>query len=904
MLCRCPGFGRDAIPGKRSRTVNTSTHGGWDVLPDEARAAGEGGAIRVLFASRQAGAQLRSGLEMSGFAWHEAGDLPSVITLAQSFRPACLVLDRFLYGTDGVEILDSLRRSDGSLPFAVVVLTEPGSTEAAVAAIKAGAQDCIALDRLNSVRLKSTILDAAGSYRALENYRLSAQRNERLAALVNASRDAMIWLSWDWRIQAWNPGAAQLFGYREDEVCGQSYELIVPQPFRTESLAVKAGVLDGREAVLRETFRRQKNGDLIEVEIQAAPILDGRGRVNGICCVYRSLGERKTQVSCAAHATVAQLAEKDSLLSLFIENAPAAIAMFDTSMCYVAVSRRFLSDYNFPPHENLIGRSHYEVFPDLPAKWPEIHARVLAGEELASEDEAFPRASGQVQWLRWAMKPWRLANGSIAGALLFSEIITDRVEARHALTEQEERMQAIVETAQQGIWAVDRDGKTVFANPRPGELLGVQSSDLTGEPVVNFCFPDDADEGRERILSNLNGHREEFEFRFRRADGLPIHVLAATAPLRNKDGETVGALGGFVDLTERRRAEERQRALMMELAHRSKNLLTVIQSIANRSFSGSISFEEAKSAFAGRLQALGRTYGSLTGEAFEGAMLADIVAAELSAFGGRARFRGPPVLLSAKVAQIFALVVHELSTNAAKYGALSAPGGHVDVVWTVDNSAEARFFKFDWKEFGGPPVTAPKRRGFGGTLISTVAGAEFDCTPTLAYDTAGFCYGFETSIGAMGQIIEESPVRQKLKTQQLRDLYDSWARLRGSKGQLPDFAKLDRDRFGASGGLTVADISPDGNVRFTSVGRALVERLGVKPDDSSSLAAGEGLAEAYRRCASDRQPCYEHLRFDFGDGDPVTFERLLLPFSRGGRRASHVAGMAVFGGQTGPDRND
>ncbi len=338
----------------------------------------------------------------------------------------------------------------------------------------------------------------------------------------------------------------------------------------------------------------------------------------------------------------------------------------------------------------------------MPARWRDAHARALGGEEIARGDDPFVTLGGQVMCVRWTMKPWRLADGGIGGSTVFAKIASEPREERAASNESYDCLRLIVDTAQEGIWAVGIDGTTTFVNPRLCQLLGCEPATIIGKPMALFCFPEDEAEAKERLLSTLEGKKEEFEFRFRRIDGKPVHVLAATAPLVNSEGIVTGLLGGFLDLTERKRAEERQRALMLELAHRNKNLLAVIQSIANRTLSSACSLVDAKSAFMGRLQALSRAYGSLTDEAFEGALIHDIVSGEVAMFGGRAHAAGPQVMLTAKAAQTFALVLHELSTNATKYGALSVPDGHLHLSWAVEAGKGPRLFSFEWIETGGP----------------------------------------------------------------------------------------------------------------------------------------------------------------------------------------------------------
>jgi PAS domain S-box-containing protein len=142
-----------------------------------------------------------------------------------------------------------------------------------------------------------------------------------------------------------------------------------------------------------------------------------------------------------------QLATRAAQQALFIEQVPAAIAMFDAEMRYVAISRSFLSfmEVSGSPTE-VIGRPHYELFP-VPSNFREIDARVLAGEELASTESPFPRRDGRTEWLRWRMKPWRTADDRVGGALLAVESITDEVQAKRAFAESEARFRATFDNA-------------------------------------------------------------------------------------------------------------------------------------------------------------------------------------------------------------------------------------------------------------------------------------------------------------------------------------------------------------------------------------------------------------------------------------------------------------------------
>lgn len=137
------------------------------------------------------------------------------------------------------------------------------------------------------------------------------------------------------------------------------------------------------------------------------------------------------------------LRESEQKLGLFIENAPAAIAMMDREMRYIAVSRRWLKDYGLGQRD-IIGRSHYEIFPEIPSRWKEIHRRGLAGETLRCEEDPFPRLDGKVDWVRWEILPWRGSEGNIGGIIMFTEVITARKELEQELGTYREHLEGLV----------------------------------------------------------------------------------------------------------------------------------------------------------------------------------------------------------------------------------------------------------------------------------------------------------------------------------------------------------------------------------------------------------------------------------------------------------------------------
>jgi two-component sensor histidine kinase len=178
-----------------------------------------------------------------------------------------------------------------------------------------------------------------------------------------------------------------------------------------------------------------------------------------------------------------------------------------------------------------------------------------------------------------------------------------------------------------------------------------------------------------------------------------------------------------VEVGERKRAEERLSLLVSELTHRVKNLLAVLQSIAVRTLNDSREVGDARRILVGRLHALARAHELLTEACWKGADLGHIVRAELSGFSERIKVAGPELFLTASAVQTFALVVHELATNAAKYGALLNPEGNIVINWSLIEVRDEPYLEFQWKERGGPPVVPATRKGFGLTLIGTMASS-------------------------------------------------------------------------------------------------------------------------------------------------------------------------------------
>lgn len=254
------------------------------------------------------------------------------------------------------------------------------------------------------------------------------------------------------------------------------------------------------------------------------------------------------------------LTNEQLLLRLFIKHTPAAIAMFDNDMRYIQVSDRFLTDYDLEG-QDLVGRSHYEVFPDLPERWREAHRRILAGAVERCEEETYITADGSTGWLQWESLPWRKIDGEIGGLILFTQVITARKRAEEALRASEERFAKIFHLSpfRMGILRI-RDGVILEVNDAWTRETGFSRAEVINEPI--FKFSSSMGEGLAEKLQQVLASRKpliNLDVRFTSKEGREA-IANTSAVMFDLDGEPC-YLWVANDITERKQAEEALRAL-------------------------------------------------------------------------------------------------------------------------------------------------------------------------------------------------------------------------------------------------------------------------------------------------------------------------------------------------------
>lgn len=401
----------------------------------------------------------------------------------------------------------------------------------------------------------------------------------RLAAIVEYSSDAIIGKDLEGIITSWNKGAEELFGFTASETIGTTIARLIPPQRAGEESRIIARVKNEEPLERFETQRLTKDGRIIEVSITASPIRNSTGRIIGVSKLAHDISERKRRE--------AILKEREQQLDLFVQHSPAAIAMLDNQMRYLAVSRRWMEDYRLGT-ESIVGRNHYDVFPNMPDRWREIHQQCLAGAVETCDGEPFSRADGKIGWIRWEIRPWLQANETIGGIIIFSEDITERREALNRLRESEERFRELAENIHEVFWMTDPTKKQVlYISPAYESIWGRTCQSLYESPRtwLDAIHPDDRECVCQAAIDKQAAGTYDETYRVRRPDGLIRWIHDQAFPVRDDDGNVVRIVGTAEDITQRRvLAEQFQQAQKMEaigllaggIAHDFNNILAAI----------------------------------------------------------------------------------------------------------------------------------------------------------------------------------------------------------------------------------------------------------------------------------------------------------------------------------------
>ena len=294
-----------------------------------------------------------------------------------------------------------------------------------------------------------------------------------------------------------------------------------------------------------------------------------------------------------------------------------------------------------------------------------------------------------------------------------------------------------------GITVLDQDADlrfTYLSKPLPG-LVGADAIGLREDEAVPPELAPILMKAKLRILATANA--EQLELRLAK-DGVEQWLEVRIKPKLDEAGRAGGLISVAIDITQRKKAEAHVRLLMREVMHRSKNTLAVVQAMARQSAPSSISIPDFIERFSSRLAALAGSYDLLVQESWEGASLDGLVRSQLGHYadliGTQIEVKGPPLRLTPAAAQNIGMALHELGTNAAKFGSLSVPGGRVRICWSINNGGTGPRLEIAWRESGGPPVAKPAQTGFGQLVVKRMAASALDADVALDYAPGGIVW--------------------------------------------------------------------------------------------------------------------------------------------------------------------
>jgi PAS domain S-box-containing protein len=343
---------------------------------------------------------------------------------------------------------------------------------------------------------------------------------------------------------------------------------------------------------------------------------------------------------------------------------------------------------------------------------------------------------GAPGWEAWFNRGLAVGTVWLAAAFVwYIRVLEQKLQAS------KDRLQFVLDAAQLGWWRYDPHRQVALVDTHFKEIFDVIVDQLPSEDIKSLLHPEDAERfwlDREAALDPADPKRSGHEYRVRPRDGklrwVEVRWLAHFEGTGSR-GRVVSAVATVKDITERKEHEERERLLVREMNHRVKNVLAVVDAIAHRTAAENP--EDFAERFSERIRALSANQDLLFRNEWKGVDVEDLVRAQLAHFadliGSRIVVDGPKLRFNTVGAQAVGLAIHELATNAGKYGALSADTGHVDVRWRADDDT----FTVDWTEREGPPVSAPQNRGFGTVLMKAMAERSVGGTVDLDYAPAG-----------------------------------------------------------------------------------------------------------------------------------------------------------------------
>jgi PAS domain S-box-containing protein len=530
-----------------------------------------------------------------------------------------------------------------------------------------------------------------------------------------------------------NDALTLITGFPQDELLNRSFLEITHPEDRAADAEWYRRLVDGdieRYSLEKRFIRR--DGASIFVEVVGSAVRDDDGRFRYGVRVVQDITERR-------HAQL-MLEESERRTREILDALPAAVYTTDAAGHITYFNQAAIDFAGRLPELGDKWCVTWRLFsPDgtpLPHDQCPMAITLKEGRPVRGVEAVAERPDGtRVPFIPYPT-PLRDSSGKLTGAI---NVLVDISENKRS-SELAQRLAAIVNTSQDAIISKDLSGIVQTWNDGARRLFGYEADEVIGQPIT-ILIPPERQEEEARILDRIGrGERiEPFETVRRRKDGSLVDISLSVSPLHNIAGRVIGASKIARDVTERRKAHERQRLLINELNHRVKNTLAVVQSLARQSVRSETENPGYKQ-FEARLLTLSVAHNILTEEQWESADLAAIAARVVAphcADPARVHISGPSLRVPPATALALAMAFHELCTNALKYGALSNETGQVRLEWAVAEDEAPRRLRIRWQEAGGPPVAPPARKGFGTRLLLRGLARELEADVRHDFQDAG-----------------------------------------------------------------------------------------------------------------------------------------------------------------------
>jgi len=462
-------------------------------------------------------------------------------------------------------------------------------------------------------------------------------------------------------------------------------------------------------------IERYSYPETVYFDISYSPVRDIDGKALGVFCIVNETTERVRSEQA--------LRESEERFRAVISQSATGIAQCELDGRFVLVNERFCEIVGYSETELLEMRMHDITYPDDLRENNRMFETMMATGENFEIEKRYVRKDGSLVWVANSVSGVRDSSGRIERV---AGVITD-ISERKRIQEVERRLAAIIASSDDAILSTDLKMVITSWNIGAERLYGHSAEEAIGQSVM-MLVPEDRSEEEPAILAQIRAGQkvEPYETKRRRKNGELVDVLLSVSPIYDAYGRIIGASKIAHDISAKKEAERLQTVLAGELNHRVKNVLATVMAIARQTLGRDDVDKTSVETFEARLASMARAHDLLIHGQWEQAELTAVIAQALSPYPkDRFEISGPAIKLAPRAVVSISLALHELATNAAKYGALSVADGRVAITWSVE-TGEADRLKLRWQETGGPIVQPPTRKGFGSRLIESLLAAELN----------------------------------------------------------------------------------------------------------------------------------------------------------------------------------